>query len=265
VADVLDQDLPEEPLRQRLAQLVDLLWQTDEIRPGKPTVLDEASAVAYYLEQLGTHAVPDLLKDLETELARASFTLPPPRSSSDLPKSKSASHLHYHMGGAVNDWAYRTGAALTSETRESKGQSWLVSRESSTSLVGEGEEEARFYSVDAEEYGTPMWDREGESEDTWSGELEGDEEEVDLRQGFGLGQFIDRLVGWSLFVDESDEEGEEEEDAEELEGAKMGAEKNRLAERRQETGGDGSRNQYEEKDDWHDPSWIFDLASKIVF
>ena len=77
VADVLDQDLPEEPLRQRLAQLVDLLWQTDEIRPGKPTVLDEASAVAYYLEQLGTHAVPDLLEDLETELARASFTLPP--------------------------------------------------------------------------------------------------------------------------------------------------------------------------------------------
>ena len=77
VADVLDQDLPEEPLRRRLAQLVDLLWQTDEIRPGKPTVLDEASAVAYYLEQLGTHAVPDLLEDLETELARASFTLPP--------------------------------------------------------------------------------------------------------------------------------------------------------------------------------------------
>jgi phosphoenolpyruvate carboxylase len=77
VADVLDQDLPDEPLRRRLAQLVDLLWQTDEIRPGQPTVLDEARAVAYYLEQLGTHAVPDLLEDLETELARASFVLPP--------------------------------------------------------------------------------------------------------------------------------------------------------------------------------------------
>jgi phosphoenolpyruvate carboxylase len=76
VADVLDQNLPKTQSRRRLARLVDLLWQTDEIRPGKPTVLDEARAVAYYLEQLGTHAVPDLLEDLEDELARASFTLP---------------------------------------------------------------------------------------------------------------------------------------------------------------------------------------------
>ncbi|MGQ0717869.1 MAG: phosphoenolpyruvate carboxylase [Pseudonocardiales bacterium] len=77
VADVLDQDLPEEQLQRQLARLVDLLWQTDEIRPGQPTVLDEARAVAYYLEQLGTHAVPDLLEDLEDELARAGFALPP--------------------------------------------------------------------------------------------------------------------------------------------------------------------------------------------
>jgi phosphoenolpyruvate carboxylase len=77
VADVLDQDLPEEQLQRRLARLVDLLWQTDEIRPGKPTVLDEARAVAYYLERLGTHAVPDLLEDFEDELGRAAFTLPP--------------------------------------------------------------------------------------------------------------------------------------------------------------------------------------------
>ncbi|MGH3875131.1 MAG: phosphoenolpyruvate carboxylase [Pseudonocardiaceae bacterium] len=77
VAVVLDQDLPEEQSQRQLARLVDLLWQTDEIRPGKPTVLDEARAVAYYLEQLGTHAVPDLLEDFENELARAAFALPP--------------------------------------------------------------------------------------------------------------------------------------------------------------------------------------------
>ncbi|MGH3685073.1 MAG: phosphoenolpyruvate carboxylase [Pseudonocardiaceae bacterium] len=77
VADVLGQNLPEEQLPRQLARLVDLLWQTDEIRPGRPTVLDEARAVAYYLEQLGTHAVPDLLEDFEDELARASFVLPP--------------------------------------------------------------------------------------------------------------------------------------------------------------------------------------------
>ncbi len=76
VADVLDQNLPKTQSQRRLARLVDLLWQTDEIRPGQPTVLDEARAVAYYLEQLGTHAVPDLLEDLEDELARVAFTLP---------------------------------------------------------------------------------------------------------------------------------------------------------------------------------------------
>jgi phosphoenolpyruvate carboxylase len=77
VADVLDQDLPEEQVQRRLARLIDLLWQTDEIRPGRPTVLDEARAVAYYLEQLGTRAVPELLEDFEDELARAAFVLPP--------------------------------------------------------------------------------------------------------------------------------------------------------------------------------------------
>ncbi|MDQ4011069.1 MAG: phosphoenolpyruvate carboxylase [Actinomycetota bacterium] len=77
VADVLDQNLPKAQLQRQLARLVDLLWQTDEIRPGQPTVLDEARAVAYYLEQLGTHAVPDLLEDFEDELTRAAFALPP--------------------------------------------------------------------------------------------------------------------------------------------------------------------------------------------
>lgn len=40
-----------------------------------------------------------------------------------------------------SDWLLRAGALLSSETRESKGQAWLVSRASSTSLTGEGDEE----------------------------------------------------------------------------------------------------------------------------
>ena len=35
VGDVLDQDLPEPTLQRRLGRLVELLWQTDEIRPGR--------------------------------------------------------------------------------------------------------------------------------------------------------------------------------------------------------------------------------------
>ncbi|KAI6714336.1 hypothetical protein PZA11_007817 [Diplocarpon coronariae] len=41
-----------------------------------------------------------------------------------------------------SDWLLRAGAAISSSTRESKGQSWLVSRASSTSLTGQrGEDE----------------------------------------------------------------------------------------------------------------------------
>ncbi|EED23777.1 conserved hypothetical protein [Talaromyces stipitatus ATCC 10500] len=38
-----------------------------------------------------------------------------------------------------SEWLLRAGLALTSSTREEKGQSWLVKRESSTSLVAEAE------------------------------------------------------------------------------------------------------------------------------
>ncbi|KAI0137286.1 hypothetical protein BJ170DRAFT_51803 [Xylariales sp. AK1849] len=86
-----------------------------------------------------------------------------------LPKSKSASHLftdarHHRSGTSTptvrrrkeepssftiddrndSDWMLRTGALISAETRESKGQAWLISRQSSTSLTGlrDDEEEA---------------------------------------------------------------------------------------------------------------------------
>lgn len=39
-------------------------------------------------------------------------------------------------GRTDSDWLLRAGVLISSETRESKGQSWLVSRASSTSLTG---------------------------------------------------------------------------------------------------------------------------------
>ena len=87
VAEVLDQDnrIVEPGERgerahtraeRRLAQLVDLLWQTDEIRPGKPTVADEARAIAYYLEHLGETTIPDVLEQLDLALAAVDLELP---------------------------------------------------------------------------------------------------------------------------------------------------------------------------------------------
>jgi phosphoenolpyruvate carboxylase len=59
-----------------VAALVDLLWQTDEIRPGKPMVADEASAVGWYLEQLARTTVPQLVGEFEREARAAGFTVP---------------------------------------------------------------------------------------------------------------------------------------------------------------------------------------------
>ena len=63
---------------RRSRALVDLLWQTDEIRPGKPTVADEArNAIGWYLEQLARSTVPELVGEFERE-ARAARASPCP-------------------------------------------------------------------------------------------------------------------------------------------------------------------------------------------
>lgn len=72
IADGLDRELPDE----QLGGLVDLLWQTDEIRLDRSTVADEIRSVSYYLEQLGRRAVPDLLGEFEAQLRDAGLRLP---------------------------------------------------------------------------------------------------------------------------------------------------------------------------------------------
>jgi phosphoenolpyruvate carboxylase len=72
VADALERDAADE----EFAALIDLLWQIDEIRPGRPSVTDEARAVAWYLEQLGRRTVPDLVEAFEREVRAAGFNVP---------------------------------------------------------------------------------------------------------------------------------------------------------------------------------------------
>ncbi|MEX5632895.1 phosphoenolpyruvate carboxylase [Parafrankia sp. FMc2] len=83
IADLLDaSDDPRRPaadderLARRLAELVDVLWQTDELRVERPEPTDEARAATYYLESIATEVVGDLLEDLDTALARIGVDLP---------------------------------------------------------------------------------------------------------------------------------------------------------------------------------------------
>ncbi|KAL6234195.1 hypothetical protein BDW75DRAFT_171731 [Aspergillus navahoensis] len=58
---------------------------------------------------------------------------------------RSTAHRHQLSEAGDPEWMLRAGAALASTAREEKGQSWLVKRESSTSLISE----AGRYEVDA--------------------------------------------------------------------------------------------------------------------
>ena len=54
---------------ERLEELIDLLWQTDEIRVARPEVLDEARNAVYYFDELAAGPIPDVLEELARRLA----------------------------------------------------------------------------------------------------------------------------------------------------------------------------------------------------
>ncbi|PQE07538.1 DUF3984 domain protein [Rutstroemia sp. NJR-2017a BBW] len=121
-----------------------------------------------YIESPSLPTTPSVLS---RSTSRVSLRKPAPTSIS-IPKSKSSTHLgpshrsgtttpsrHSHLRNATtrgdfdvstfsekdrndSDWLLRAGAMISTSTRESKGQSWLASRASSTSLQRDQEEEA---------------------------------------------------------------------------------------------------------------------------
>ena len=75
IADLLND--PESASQQdRLAENIDLLWQTDELRLGQPEPLDEALNALYYLDDLFTQTVPEVLNDFAKELKRIDVVVP---------------------------------------------------------------------------------------------------------------------------------------------------------------------------------------------
>src|SRR4051794_34509423 len=65
------------PADQRLAELIDLLWQTDELRLDRPDPTDEARNAVYYLADLYADAAPRVLTDLADTLRGLGVETPP--------------------------------------------------------------------------------------------------------------------------------------------------------------------------------------------
>ncbi|GAA4248510.1 phosphoenolpyruvate carboxylase [Dactylosporangium darangshiense] len=82
VATALDGSLEPDKTRtartdRRLAELLDLLWQTDELRLERPEPSDEARNAVYYLADLAEGAAPQVLDDLYETLRDLGVQLPP--------------------------------------------------------------------------------------------------------------------------------------------------------------------------------------------
>ena len=75
ISELLDQ--PESEIRNtRLAEAIDLIWQTDELRLGQPEPLDEAVNSLYYLDELFEFTVPEILDQFSKELKKIGIEIP---------------------------------------------------------------------------------------------------------------------------------------------------------------------------------------------
>jgi phosphoenolpyruvate carboxylase len=85
IADELDAEAAEAalygatgaPRDRRLAELLDLLWQTDELRAARPEPTDEARNAIYYLRDLHASAAGAVLDRLAATLQRFGVEIPP--------------------------------------------------------------------------------------------------------------------------------------------------------------------------------------------
>ena len=74
IAKLLEQ--PDSQIKnERLAEAIDLLWQTDELRLGRPEPLDEAVNSIYYLDELLLETVPEVLAEFVTAVKKLGIDL----------------------------------------------------------------------------------------------------------------------------------------------------------------------------------------------
>ncbi len=69
-------DSDRDRIGRRLAELIDLIWQTDELRRSQPTPIDEARSVVYYFDEIFREVAADLFDELDHQLGRLDVALP---------------------------------------------------------------------------------------------------------------------------------------------------------------------------------------------
>lgn len=89
IAQLLDQQPPttepdpgveqnaERKLNRRLAEVIDSLWQSNDLRIVAPEPLDEARNAVYYLDELFAEAVPEVLEEFADQLASLGVQVSP--------------------------------------------------------------------------------------------------------------------------------------------------------------------------------------------
>jgi phosphoenolpyruvate carboxylase len=83
IADLLDEwrretdPAADRRIRGRLEELIDLLWQTDDLRIARPNVVDEARNTVWYFDALHRDAVPEVLESLTEQLRRLGLEAAP--------------------------------------------------------------------------------------------------------------------------------------------------------------------------------------------
>ena len=76
LSDPRSSDADRQRARRGLSRVVDLLWQTEEVRRERPTPSDEARATLFFLDELARAVLPDLLDDLAFQFHRLGSDLP---------------------------------------------------------------------------------------------------------------------------------------------------------------------------------------------
>ncbi len=71
IEDRLEADSPtQDQIDRQTAEIIDQIWQTDELRLEKPTPVEEARSALYYLSEVASEVMPDLSERVSHQLSR---------------------------------------------------------------------------------------------------------------------------------------------------------------------------------------------------